>query len=132
MEEVARVYYTMDVLTIGLIASSILAAISCFWMLLVRPEILHPVKRVGLALTAAGLVMAIGPSVNEVSPFGQWSNILARIGVFILAVGYALDHHLMPRLGRLNQWNALVNAADVVKHKKQKAFDKHQEGLRRK
>lgn len=115
MEEVARTYYQVDLLSVGLVITSLLAVSATFWMLLVRPEILHPVKRIGLAITAAGLLMAIGPAVNELSPFGQWSNILARMGVFILALGYALDHHLMPRFGKLNQWNALVNAAARMK-----------------
>jgi hypothetical protein len=132
MEEVARTYYQVDLLGLGLVISSLMAVGATLWMLIVKPEILHPVKRIGLSLVAAGLLMAIGPAVDTLSPFGQWSNILARIGVFILAIGYALDHHLLPRFGRLNQWNAVVNAADKVRERKQKGFDAHQKGLGRK
>jgi p-aminobenzoyl-glutamate transporter AbgT len=127
-----RVVESLTLLNVGLVVSSILAVLATLWMLCVKPQILHPVKRVGLALTASGLLMAIGPAVTELSPFGQWSNIIARVGVFVLVVGYALDHHLMPRLGRLNQWNALVNVAEKARHQKQKKFDKHQKGLGRK
>lgn len=98
-----KVFLDLHWLDYGIIATTGIAVFAILWMLVIKPHVLHPVKRIGLGLIGSGLLMNLGALDGSPTPFSQWTTILARMGVICLILGYYLDKNLAEQLRRLDE-----------------------------